>query len=98
MGQVLLFAFSLALGILVPAGIVWWDLSRLTGEKLARSWPDAGVWSAVVVFGFLSVPVHFLRTRRSWLGLVLAVLWLVCALALILAPPWALGRIFHIDE
>jgi len=28
-GQVLLFAFSLALGILVPAGIVWWDLSRL---------------------------------------------------------------------
>jgi len=96
--EVLLFALSITLGILVPAGIVLWDLRGLAGENLARSWPDAGLWSAVVVFGFLCVPIHFIRTRRSWAGLGLAAFWLACALALILLPPWALGRIFHIED
>jgi hypothetical protein len=96
--EVLLFALSIVLGILVPAGIVRWDLRRLTGENLARSWPDASLWSAVVVFGPLSVPVHFIRTRRSWAGLGLAAFWLVCALLLVTLPVEALGRIFGIAD
>ena len=96
--EVLLFALSIALGILVPAGIVRWDLRRLTGENLARSWPDASLWSAVVVFGPLCVPVHFIRTRRSWAGLGLAAFWLVCALLLVTLPVEALGRIFGIAD
>ncbi len=98
MAEVLLFALSIVLGILVPAGIVRWDLRRLTGENLARSWPDASLWSAVVVFGPLSVPVHFIRTRRSWAGLGLAAFWLVCALLLVTLPVEALGRIFGIAD
>jgi hypothetical protein len=96
--EVLLFAVSLALGILVPVAIVRWDLRRLTGEHLARSWPDASLWSAVVVFGPLCVPVHFIRTRRSWAGLGLAVFWLLFALLLVTLPVEALGRIFGVAD
>jgi len=96
--EVLLFALSIALGILVPAGIVRRDLKRLTGENLARSWPDASLWSAVVVFGPLCVPIHFIRTRRSWAGLGLGAFWLLCALLLVTLPVEALGRIFGVEQ
>jgi hypothetical protein len=98
LGQVLLFALSMALGILVPAVIVRRDLARLRGEHLARSWPDASLWLAVVVFGPLCVPIHFIRTRRSWAGLGLGAFWLVCALLLVTLPVEALGRIFGIED
>jgi hypothetical protein len=96
--EVLLFALSMALGILVPALIVRWDLKRLTGEHLARSWPDASLWLAIVVFGPLCVPIHFIRTRRSWAGLGLAAFWLACALVLVILPVEALGWIFGIED
>ncbi len=98
MGEVLLFTLSFALGILVPATIVRRDLSRLSGERLARCWPDASLWSAVVVFGPLCVPIHFIRTRRSWAGLGLGIIWLVAALLLIALPIEALGRIFGVGQ
>jgi hypothetical protein len=97
-GEVLLYTLSFLLGIAVPRAIVRWDLARLHGERLARSWPDASLWSAVVVFGPLCVPIHFLRTRRSWVGLGLAAFWLVCAVLLVALPVEALGRIFRIGE
>ena len=94
----LLYTLSFVLNIAVPAVIVRWDLAQLTGEKLARSWPDASLWSAVVLFGPLCVPVHFIRTRRSWTGLGLGALWLACAVLLVTLPVYGLGRIFGIDE
>lgn len=97
-GEVLLFTLSFALGILVPHAIVRRDLSRLSGDRLARSWPDASLWSAVVVFGPLCVPVHFIRTRRSWLGLALGAFWLLTALLLVALPVEVLGRIFGIGD
>ncbi len=93
-----MFTLSYALGILVPAAIVRRDHSRLSGDRLARSWPDASLWSAVVVFGPLCVPVHFIRTRRSWMGLALGTFWLLAALLLVALPVEALGRIFGIGE
>jgi hypothetical protein len=98
LGEVLLYTLSFVLGIVVPAGIVRWDVSKLTGERLARAWPDASLWSAVVVFGPISVPVHFLRTRRSWAGLGLAAFWLAGALLLVVLPVELLGRIFGIGD
>jgi hypothetical protein len=97
LGEVLLFALSFVLGIAVPATIVRRDVRRLDGERLARSWPDASLWAAVVVFGPLCVPVHFIRTRRSWLGIGLAVAWLVATILLIALPVEALAAVFHID-
>lgn len=98
MGKVLLFALSFALSIAVPAAIVRRDLARLSGERLARSWPDSSLWSAVVVFGPISVPIHFIRTRRNLMGLGLGLLWLFGALLLIAAPVEVLARIFGIPE
>jgi hypothetical protein len=97
-GEILLFTLSFALGIAVPASIVRRDLSRLTGEHLARAWPDASLWSAVVVFGPLCVPIHFIRTRRSLWGILLGAAWLFAALLLIALPVEALGRIFGIGD
>ena len=97
-GQVLLFTLSFALGIAVPALIVRRDLQKLTGEPLARAWPDASLWAAVVVFGPLCLPVHFIKTRRSWLGLALGLGWLACALVLITLPVEVLGGIFGVSE
>ena len=93
----LLYTLSFVLNIAMPAVIVRWDLAQLTGERLARSWPDASLWSAVVLFGPFCVPIHFLRTRRSWWGVGLAAFWLLCALLLVTLPVYALGRIFEID-
>jgi len=97
-GEILLFTLSFALGIAVPALIVRRDLARLQGDRLARSWPDASLWSAVVVFGPLCVPIHFVRTRRSWWGLLLGVLWLVGAVLLITLPVEALAAIFGVRD
>jgi hypothetical protein len=97
-GEVLLYTLSFALGIAVPALIVRRDLAGLTGERLARSWPDASLWSAVVIFGPLCIPLHFIRTRRNWAGLGLALFWLVCAVLLISLPVEGLGLLFGIDD
>jgi hypothetical protein len=97
-GQVLLFTVSFALGIIVPAVIVRRDVARLGGERLSRAWPEASLWSAVVVFGPLCVPIHFIRTRRSWAGLGLGVLWLACAILLAGLPVEVLARIFGIGD
>jgi hypothetical protein len=98
LGEVLLYTVSFALGILVPAMIVRRDLARLGGERLARAWPEASLWSAVVVFGPLCVPVHFIRTRRSWAGLGLGLFWLACALLLAGLPVELLARIFGLGD
>jgi hypothetical protein len=95
-GQVLLFTLSFALGIAVPEAIVRHDLHGLRGEPLKRSWPDASLWAAVVVFGPHSLPVHFIKTRRSWLGAALGVLWLGIALFLISLSVELWGRIFQV--
>lgn len=97
-GEVLLFSLSFTLGIAVPALIVRRDLGRLQGESLSRAWPDASLWAAVVVFGPLCVPVHFIKTRRSWLGLLLGLGWLACAILLITLPVELLGGIFGVAE
>ena len=97
-GEVLLYLLSFVLGILVPALIVRWDLGRLTGERLARSWPEASLWSAVVVFGPISLPLHFIRTRRSWAGVGLAALSVLVWLMLVIVPVEALGWVFGIGD
>ncbi|MCK6533863.1 MAG: hypothetical protein L6Q84_12910 [Polyangiaceae bacterium] len=76
---VLLVSIELALGILVPWWIVRRDLKKLEGERLARAWNDASFWSAIVLFGPLSLPFHFTKTRRSLLGFVLGLVWMVAA-------------------
>jgi hypothetical protein len=95
--EMLVFCLSFALGIAVPAWLVGRDLARLSGERLARAWPDASLWSAVVVFGPLSVPVHFMRTRGGLLGWGLGLAWLLAALLLIALPVEIFARLLGIE-
>jgi len=97
-GEVLLFTLSFVLGIAVPALIVRRDLARLSGEPLARSWPDASLWAAVVVFGPLCLPIHFIKTRRNLLGVGLGLAWLACAIVVISIPVELLARLFGLSD
>ena len=79
------------LPLLVPNVIAWcaifalfaWDEGRMTDDERARAWPVASRRIAVVLFSPLCVPLHFLRTRRSAKGVLLAVGWTVALLALL---------------
>lgn len=73
MSEALIVALSLVLNAALPYWIVKRDLVRLDEERLARAWTEASFLSAVILFGPLSLPVHFTKTRRSLLGLGLGV-------------------------
>jgi hypothetical protein len=77
--DVALVVLQMALGIALPAWLVRWDEKRLREPALSRTWNPASFWIAVVVFGPLCLPVHFLRTRRSVAGLLLGLAALVVA-------------------
>jgi hypothetical protein len=98
LAEILLYLLSFGLGIAIPAAIVRWDVARLSGERLARAWPDASLWSAVVAFGPLCVPIHFLRTRRNWAGLDLALFWLAVTLFLVTVPGAVLGWLLGVED
>jgi hypothetical protein len=79
--------------------IVDWDESRLSPRELGRAWPPATRTLALAYFGLVSLPIHFGRTRRSALGILLgfasalgafAVDWVVSELIDVL-PEWALA-------
>ena len=56
---------------------------RLPPERYVRSWNEASFWSAVVAFGPLCIPVHFIRTRRSLVGALLGVAWMAGVLVVL---------------
>jgi hypothetical protein len=83
MTDVIELMVSAALQICLTFLVIRRDERRLAGTADARSFPPATFWVAVVVFGPLSIPIHFVRTRRSWAGLVLGLLWIAATLGLI---------------
>jgi hypothetical protein len=86
LAEVLSLVVQIALGIIVPWWIIRRDLRRAAPEQLARAWNDASFWSAIVAFGPLCIPVHFLRTRRSLAGLFWGLAWMVAATLAIALP------------
>ncbi len=64
---------SLALSIALPHAVVRWDEKQVTTDRRRWVWNNASHWSAIVAFSWLAVIVHFWRTRRSVLGVVLGV-------------------------
>lgn len=79
---------QIALQITLTAWVVRRDMRRASPERLLRAWNDATFWTAVVVFGPLCIPVHFVRTRRSIVGLLIGVLWMVAVLVAL----WLFGE------
>lgn len=95
MAEVFLVALSFVLNALLPYLIVKFDLQHLSGESLSRAWNQASFWSAVIVFGPLSIPVHFAKTRRSFwglaLGLGLGIGAFLCVALVVEGIGWVLG-------
>jgi hypothetical protein len=55
------------LNVVLPLGLVALDFRfLLTPEQRARSWPDATLGAAALMFGPLFLPLHFAMTR--WVG------------------------------
>jgi hypothetical protein len=74
---------QIVLGIVLTATVVRRDMRRLPPERYVRSWNEASFWSAVVAFGPLCIPVHFIRTRRSLVGALLGVAWMAGVLVVL---------------
>lgn len=81
MAAIFAFVVGAALQITLTAWLIRRDMRRLSNAQLARAWPDASFWIAVVMFSPLSIPVHFVRTRRSLRGFALGLAWMVFVIA-----------------
>jgi hypothetical protein len=95
--DVLLFSLQLALNIAVPWWIVRRDLRRLSDERLARAWNDASFWISIVMFGPLCLPFHFVKTRRSLLGGLLGVGWMLAAFVAIGLAATGVAYVFGVE-
>jgi hypothetical protein len=65
--------------------VIVWDerrMARRDDPRLERAWPPGGRDSAIVGFGLIALPLHFIRTRRSLFGVALAFAW-TCAAVLV---------------
>lgn len=78
-------------GIGAPAFLVKWDERRLTPTQLRRAWPIATFWCSVVTFGIFCLPIHFWRTRRTFPGFSLGLLWLLASAIALGAIGWIVG-------
>jgi hypothetical protein len=83
MAEVLELVLSAALQICLTLWVVRRDERQLTGLEARRGFPPATFWVAVVAFGPLSIPVHFIRTRRNWSGLVFGLFWFIGTMVVI---------------
>ncbi len=89
------------LALLIPNVVTWcavfglfaWDERRMTDEQRARAWPVASRRIAVVFFSPLSLPLHFLRTRRSARGLLLAIAWTLALFVVLVGVDAALDAV-----
>ncbi len=74
----------LAVGVsyALPWWVVRWDMRRLRPERLERCWNSASLGAAVLGFGPLCLPFHFVKAHGLWRGLVLGLASLcLCGLA-----------------
>ena len=97
MARILLFSVQLALGIVVPWWIVRRDMRKIPEGQLDRAWTDASFWSAIVLFGPLCLPFHYVKTRRSLRGLGLGVIWTALALVAIGLLSTGLGVLLGVE-
>jgi len=94
MSPVLLFTVQMVLGIVVPFWIVRRDLARLPDDRLDHAWTEATFWMAIVVFGPLCLPFHFVKTRKNrGIGLGLGLFWFVSATAFMELVDWCLSAL-----
>lgn len=88
-GELLVLLLSWIVTNLASFAIVILDERHLSSARLERAWPRSSRDAAIIAFGPLAVPVHFVRTRgslssvRGALGYVLGLFLGILALALV---------------
>ncbi len=92
----------LAMAIKIPAALMLlsWDERRLFArapEQLDRAWPSSTKLSAMVLFPEIGIVLHFWRTRRSFAGVGLGLLWSVAFVVATSAPLVAIDALLR-DE
>jgi hypothetical protein len=96
MQDVLEILLPWALSLSALFALVLWDESHLPEDALARAWPPSTRAVAIFYFGVFALPVHFWRTRRSWLGLGQGILWGALVTALEEGVGWCIERAFRL--
>lgn len=76
--QPLLLLLNLILAVVLPHCVIVFDRRRLTTAQRARGYNSATHWCSIVAFSWISVLVHFVRTRRTLASVALGLAW-VCA-------------------
>lgn len=99
MREVMVLLVGMFASIGVTAWILYFDIRRLPPREQARAWPVASLWAAVVLFSPLCLLIHFVRTRRTPLGFLLGVAWLIGDFLVIeglsQAADWLIGALEH---
>lgn len=90
MREALVMVLEFVAAIVVSVLVVLRDVKRLSPRLLARSWPATSIWSAVALLGPFAIPLHFVRTRRSLVGVGLGLAWLAGAVLVLEAFGWVL--------
>lgn len=93
--DVLSLLVSMCLQILLPFWVIRRDERKLTERALDRAFPEATFWIAVVVLGTVSLPIHFVRTRRSVAGLLLGLGWFCATSAIVIGAGEGLAFILE---
>ena len=62
-GEVILLVLSWLLTNALTFVIVIVDERRLSADRLERAWPASSRDAAIIAFGVLALPVHFIKTR-----------------------------------
>ena len=73
--------------------VLWNDERNLTAEEEYRAWPTSSRWSAIVGFGPLCLPIHFWRTRRSFLGVCLGFAYAIDLAQISELVGWAIEKL-----
>ena len=81
MDQILALVVPQIVAIAAGFVVLAWDETRMTDEQRERAWPTASRRIAAVYFTPFALPIHYLRTRRSWRGLFLGLAWGAALLA-----------------
>jgi hypothetical protein len=78
--------------------VIVWDerrMSKRDDPRLEHAWPPAGRDSAIVGFGLIALPLHFIRTRRSLFGVALAIAWTLAAVLVEILTTFGLDALLN---
>jgi hypothetical protein len=80
--DILVILLLLPFNYLLPWWIVRRDMRSLAPERLERCWNGASLGSAILAFGPLCLPFHFVKARGLMRGLAPGVAWTAAVILL----------------